>query len=55
MCTNFGIVANYVDFFDAGVVKWVQGASQEKYEKLLGIYGDDTFTKLMRKVERYAS
>jgi hypothetical protein len=34
-------------------MKWVQASSPEKYEKLLGLYGDDTFTKLMKKVEKY--
>jgi hypothetical protein len=37
-----------VDFFDAAQVKWVEAASIEKSHKLMGIYGDDTFTKLMK-------
>ncbi|CZR55319.1 uncharacterized protein PAC_05206 [Phialocephala subalpina] len=43
----------YLDFFDASIVRWVEAASHEKYEKLLGIYGDDTFIKLMKKVSPY--
>jgi len=42
-----------VDFYDAGLLKFIEAASTEKYEKLLGLYGDDTFTKLMKKVEKY--
>jgi hypothetical protein len=36
-------------------MKWIEAASPEKYQKLLGLYGDDTFTKLMKKVEKYES
>ncbi|KAE8451024.1 hypothetical protein EG329_004696 [Mollisiaceae sp. DMI_Dod_QoI] len=43
----------YVDFFDAAHVRWLEAASHEKYEKLLDLYGDDTFIKLMKKVEKY--
>jgi len=43
----------YIDFLDAAHVRWIEAASHEKYEKLLGIYGDDTFTKLMKKVSNY--
>lgn len=47
--------ANYIDFYDASNVRWLEAASHEKYEKLLKIYGDDTFIKLMKKVEKYES
>jgi len=43
-----------VDFYDAGLLKWVEAASPEKYQKLLGLYGDDTFVKLVKKTEKYA-
>ncbi|KAF8865285.1 hypothetical protein BDZ45DRAFT_668724 [Acephala macrosclerotiorum] len=43
----------YIDFYDASLLRWVEAASHEKYEKLLGIYGDDTFIKLMKKVSKY--
>jgi len=46
--------ATYVDFFDAAHVKWVEAASPEKLSKLMGLYGDDTFTKLMKKVGKYS-
>lgn len=42
-----------MDFWDAGNVIWIKRASVEKYEKLKGLWGDDTFVKLMRKVEKY--
>ncbi|KAL3420580.1 glutathione s-transferase [Phlyctema vagabunda] len=45
----------YLDFYDAGNVKWTQCASLEKYEKLMNLYGDDTFVKLMKKVEKYSA
>ena len=48
------MIANYLDFRDAGNVKWVEVSSPEKYEKLMGLYGDDTFDKLMKKVEKYS-
>ncbi|KUJ24355.1 uncharacterized protein LY89DRAFT_19248 [Mollisia scopiformis] len=43
----------YIDFFDAAHIRWIEAASHEKYEKLLGLYSDDTFTKLMKKVSKY--
>lgn len=45
--------ATYIDFYDAALLKWVEAGSHEKYEKLLGLYGDDTFIKLMKKVSKY--
>lgn len=47
------VAATYLDFHDASNVKWIQASSPEKYERLLKLYDDDTFTKLMKKVERY--
>jgi len=44
-----------VDFYDAGLLKWVEAASTEKLEKILNLYGDDTFIKLRKKTEKYAS
>jgi len=44
----------YLDFYDAATVKWIEAASPEKAEKLMGLWGDDTFTKLMKKVEKYS-
>ncbi|TEY87480.1 hypothetical protein BOTCAL_0001g00060 [Botryotinia calthae] len=44
----------YVDFYDAANVKWVGAASEEKLQKLMALYGDDTFVKLMRKVEPWS-
>ncbi|KAH8799731.1 hypothetical protein F5884DRAFT_847958 [Xylogone sp. PMI_703] len=44
----------YWDFYEAAKLKWVQAASPEKYEKLLRLYGDNTFTKLLKKVEKYS-
>jgi len=43
----------YIDFSDASIVRWVEAASKEKYQKLLNLYSDDTFIKLMKKVEKY--
>ncbi|RDW66388.1 hypothetical protein BP6252_10023 [Coleophoma cylindrospora] len=43
----------YQDFFDASNVKWIEAASPEKGKKLMELYGDDTFVKLMKKVEKY--
>jgi hypothetical protein len=51
--TNILTIATYWDFYEAGKLKWLEAASPEKYEKLLRLYGDDTFTKLMKKVEKY--
>jgi hypothetical protein len=48
------IIATYVDFYDAGHVKWIEASSKEKFEKLMDLYGDDTFRKLMKKVEKYS-
>ncbi|KAF7890435.1 hypothetical protein EAF00_008750 [Botryotinia globosa] len=44
----------YVDFFDAANVKWIAAASEEKLKKLMDLYGDDTFVKLMKKVEPWS-
>ncbi|KAF7914408.1 uncharacterized protein EAF01_000814 [Botrytis porri] len=44
----------YVDFYDAANVKWIAAASEEKLEKLMDLYGDDTFVKLMKKVEPWS-
>jgi hypothetical protein len=49
------LIATYVDFYDAAGVKWVEAASKEKYDKLMDLYGDDTFRKLMKKVEKYSA
>lgn len=32
---------------------WIKRAPPEKFEKLKGLWGDDTFVKLMKKVEKY--
>ena len=48
------MLATYVDFQDAGLVKWIEAASVEKAKKLMDLYEDDTFTKLMKKVEKYS-
>jgi hypothetical protein len=47
------VAASYLDFWDAGHVKWVERSSDEKMAKLMNLYGDDTFVKLMRKVKPY--
>jgi hypothetical protein len=36
-------------------VKWIEAASPEKAKKLMGLWGDDTFTKLMKKVNKYSA
>ncbi len=46
--------ATYLDFYDAAHFKWVEAASEEKAKKVLEMYGDDTFTKLLKKVEPYS-
>lgn len=48
-----GVAASYLDFWDAGHIKWVERSSDEKMAKLMDLYGDDTFTKLMKKVKPY--
>lgn len=48
-------LATYLDFYDASHVKWVAGASEEKLAKLMDLYGDDTFHKLMKKVDPFSS
>lgn len=57
-CRFIQLVANiteatYIDFYEASLVQWIKASSPEKYEKLLNLWGDDTFTKLMKKVEKY--
>ena len=52
---NILTTATYWDFYEAAKLKWVEAASPEKYEKLLRLYGDDTFTKLLKKVEKYSA
>jgi len=52
--TDEYLLATYVDFQDAGLVKWIEAASVEKAKKLMDLYEDDTFTKLMKKVEKYS-
>lgn len=47
--------ATYWDFYEAAKLKWVEAASAEKFEKLLNLYGDDTFTKLLSRVEKYSA
>lgn len=47
------VAASYLDFWDAGHVKWVERSSDEKMAKLMNLYGDDTFIKLMKKVKPY--
>lgn len=47
------ILATYLDFYDAAYVKWVERSSGEKMKKLVNLWGDDTFTKLIRKVKKY--
>lgn len=49
------VLATNVDFFDAGLLKWIEAASPEKLEKVMNLYGDDTFTKLIKKTGKYAS
>ncbi|PMD36938.1 hypothetical protein L207DRAFT_636833 [Hyaloscypha variabilis F] len=43
----------YIDFVDASNFRWVEAANAEKGRKLLNLYGDDTFIKLMNKVKLY--
>ena len=52
---NILMLATYWDFYEAAKLKWVETASPEKFEKLLRLYGDDTFTKLLKKVEKYSA
>jgi hypothetical protein len=40
------LAATYRHFYEASNLKWLQAASQKKYERLLTLYGDDTFTKI---------
>ncbi|KAI9648174.1 hypothetical protein NHQ30_002806 [Ciborinia camelliae] len=44
----------YIDFYDAAHVKWIRAASEEKLAKLMALYEDDTFIKLMNKVEPWS-
>ncbi|KAJ8070709.1 hypothetical protein OCU04_001080 [Sclerotinia nivalis] len=44
----------YIDFYDAAHVKWIGAASGEKLAKLMALYEDDTFIKLMNKVEPWS-
>lgn len=46
-------IASYIDFFDASLFKWVEAANAEKGMRLMNLYEDDTFTKLMNKVKPY--
>lgn len=48
-------IATYKDFLDASLMKRVEAASPSKYRVLLMLYGDDTLTKLMGRVEKYSS
>jgi len=43
----------YLDFYEASLVRWIEAANAEKGKKLMNLYGDDTFTKLMNKVKDY--
>jgi ketosteroid isomerase-like protein len=45
--------ATYIDFVDASNFRWVEAANAEKGKRLMNLYGDDTFTKLMNKVKPY--
>lgn len=45
--------ATYLDFYDASLVKWIEAANAEKGKRLMNLYGDDTFVKLMNKVKDY--
>jgi hypothetical protein len=47
------LIATYIDFYDASLFRWVEGANVEKGKGLMNLYGDDTFTKLMNKVKPY--
>ncbi|KAH8819072.1 hypothetical protein F5884DRAFT_759385 [Xylogone sp. PMI_703] len=44
----------YLDFCDAGLYQWIERASAEKGKKLMSLWGDDTFEKLLKKVEPYS-
>ncbi len=46
-------IASYIDFFDASLFRWVEVANAEKGARLMNLYEDDTFTKLMNKVKPY--
>jgi len=45
--------ATYIDFYDASRIRWVESANSEKGKRLINLYGDDTFIKLMNKVKPY--
>jgi hypothetical protein len=45
--------ATCIGFFDASLFRWVEAANAEKGQRLMNLYGDDTFTKLMNKVKPY--
>ena len=53
--TNKYLLATYFDFADAALVKWIEASCSDKAKKLMNLYGDDTFTKLMKKVSVYSS
>ncbi|RFU30601.1 hypothetical protein B7463_g5756, partial [Scytalidium lignicola] len=44
----------YLDFYDASHFRWVEASSAEKGKKLMDLFGDDTFEKLLKKVEPYS-
>lgn len=46
-------IASYIDFFDASLFRYVEAANAEKGVRLMNLYEDDTFTKLMNKVKPY--
>jgi hypothetical protein len=50
---DWQIIASYIDFYDASLFRWVEAANAEKGLRLMNLYEDDTFTKLMNKVKRY--
>jgi hypothetical protein len=45
--------ATYIDFYDASRIRWVEAANSEKGKRLMNLYGDDTFIKLVNKVKPY--
>ena len=47
------IIATYIDFADASNFRWVEAANAEKGKRLVNLYDDDTFIKLMNKVKPY--
>ena len=47
------LIATYLDFYDASLFRWVEAANAEKGTRLMNLYGDDTFVKLMNKVKPY--